>query len=191
MLSKIFPKYRLQRTREKAEIAKGDIVVDVGGEYQPEKGRFDHHQSTFSETFSDKHLVTRMSSAGLVYKHYGKLVIESMYQNLDQNTLNFVHEKVYGDFIEGVDAMDNGVPQIQGKQMYKTPTLNGRIARLRPYWNQLPKDNDELFQEAMKIMGDEFIYVVDELVNSYIPAKLEVEKAIKERYARYLMLDTM
>lgn len=29
------------------------IVVDVGGTYEPEKQRFDHHQKTFVETYSE------------------------------------------------------------------------------------------------------------------------------------------
>ena len=28
-------------------------MVDVGGTYEPEKQRFDHHQKTFTETYSE------------------------------------------------------------------------------------------------------------------------------------------
>ena len=41
------------RTRDAAEIDKATIVVDVGGTYEPEKQRFDHHQKTFTETYSE------------------------------------------------------------------------------------------------------------------------------------------
>lgn len=53
-----------------------DIVVDVGGLYDPEKWyshncficrkRFDHHQKGFYEVFNDKHK-TKLSSAGLMF----------------------------------------------------------------------------------------------------------------------------
>lgn len=32
------------RTRDPAQLAECDIVVDVGGEFDPKKHRYDHHQ---------------------------------------------------------------------------------------------------------------------------------------------------
>ena len=40
----IFPSFKLIRTRDAELIAKADIVIDVGGEYDPDTDRFDHHQ---------------------------------------------------------------------------------------------------------------------------------------------------
>jgi uncharacterized UPF0160 family protein len=62
-----FADSKLIRTRDPAVIAQADIVVDVGGEYIPEKHRYDHHQRGFTETFDAAH-VTKLSSAGLIYK---------------------------------------------------------------------------------------------------------------------------
>lgn len=45
------------RTRDLARIARADVVVDVGGEFDPERGRFDHHQKTYTGA---------RSSAGMV-----------------------------------------------------------------------------------------------------------------------------
>ena len=46
-----------------------DIIVDVGGVYDPSRHRYDHHQRGFTEVFGnggyDK---IKLSSAGLVYK---------------------------------------------------------------------------------------------------------------------------
>lgn len=57
----------LVRTRDPAVLETCDIVVDVGGQYDPERHRYDHHQREFSETYSGEHL-TKLSSAGLIYK---------------------------------------------------------------------------------------------------------------------------
>ncbi|CDR01058.1 unnamed protein product [Oncorhynchus mykiss] len=41
------PEYKdaeIVRTRDPAELAKCDIVVDVGGEFDPKKHLYDHHQ---------------------------------------------------------------------------------------------------------------------------------------------------
>jgi uncharacterized UPF0160 family protein len=50
-----------------------DILVDVGGIYDPARHRYDHHQIGFTGTLDDKH-TTKLSSAGLVYKYVTKVV---------------------------------------------------------------------------------------------------------------------
>jgi hypothetical protein len=52
-------------------VAPLDIVVDVGGEYDPARHRYDHHQRGFTEVFdagSEAFGKIKLSSAGLVYK---------------------------------------------------------------------------------------------------------------------------
>lgn len=58
------------RTRDPAKLAQCDIVVDVGGVYDPTIHRYDHHQRGFTEVFGeDKYTNIKLSSAGLVYKY--------------------------------------------------------------------------------------------------------------------------
>ncbi|HTV22787.1 MAG TPA: MYG1 family protein, partial [Polyangiaceae bacterium] len=40
------------RTRDLAVIAEVDLAVDVGGEYEPARGRFDHHQRAYQGALS-------------------------------------------------------------------------------------------------------------------------------------------
>jgi uncharacterized UPF0160 family protein len=56
-----------KRSRDPAVLATCDIVVDVGGVYDESKQLFDHHQRGFEENFGHG-FVTKLSSAGLVYK---------------------------------------------------------------------------------------------------------------------------
>lgn len=51
-----------------------DVLIDVGGEYDPATCRYDHHQRGFEEVFGHG-FVTKLSSAGLVYKHYGLEIV--------------------------------------------------------------------------------------------------------------------
>ena len=64
------------RSRAPAVLADCTVVVDVGAEYDPARLRFDHHQKTFSHSFnsldSSKKWTTKLSSAGLVYFHFGE-----------------------------------------------------------------------------------------------------------------------
>ncbi len=51
------PQAELVRTRDEARLAAADIVFDVGGVFDPERGRFDHHQHSYAGS---------LSSAGMV-----------------------------------------------------------------------------------------------------------------------------
>jgi uncharacterized UPF0160 family protein len=51
------PAAELVRTRDPARIAKADLVVDVGGVYDPARGRFDHHQNSYQGAYSSAGMV--------------------------------------------------------------------------------------------------------------------------------------
>ena len=61
----------IRRSRDTAVLDSLPIVVDVGATYNPATNRYDHHQRGFTETFSPDHPI-KLSSAGLVYKHFGQ-----------------------------------------------------------------------------------------------------------------------
>ena len=59
-------------------------------------------------------VIIKMSSAGLIYKHYGQEVIKNISKeeygkDLNDETLNKLWEKIYSRLIQEVDAIDNGV----------------------------------------------------------------------------------
>ncbi|KAJ3278580.1 hypothetical protein HK104_002210 [Borealophlyctis nickersoniae] len=102
---KLLPEYsnaEIIRTRDAAVLETASIVVDVGGEYVPERNRFDHHQREFKETFDDAHDI-KLSSAGLVYKHFGRDVISVILGWAKEDPrLEVVYQKVYDDVILAV-----------------------------------------------------------------------------------------
>ena len=64
------------RTRQEEVFDKLDIVVDVGGIYDASRHKYDHHQATFDESWTNSDTdITKLSSAGLVYRHFGKEII--------------------------------------------------------------------------------------------------------------------
>ena len=108
---KTLPTYNpssLLRTRDPALLAECHTVVDVGGEYHPAQNRYDHHQRTFTTTFPSR--PTKLSSAGLVYLHFGKPII-ALQTGLNEGSeeVDILWKKVYEDFIEALDAHDNGI----------------------------------------------------------------------------------
>lgn len=123
------------RTRDPKQIDACDIVVDVGAVYDAEKLRFDHHQASFHGTMttSKKTYQTRLSSAGLVYKHYGRRIIQQYIEDalkpsspvrgavlaltswpesrttVTEEELDVLEDALYANFVEQVDGIDNGV----------------------------------------------------------------------------------
>ena len=58
---------------------------------------------------------TKLSSAGLVYLHFGKEMLSSVTGiSLDDPAMPRLYEKVYEKFIEEIDAIDNGIDQYDG-----------------------------------------------------------------------------
>lgn len=98
----------LVRTRDPEKLAPCHTVVDVGGVYDDAAKRYDHHQREFNTTFPAHG--TKLSSAGLVYMHYGKDIISHCTGlPLDSPDCGLLYQKLYDDFIEAFDANDNGV----------------------------------------------------------------------------------
>lgn len=188
------------RTRDPKVLADCDIIVDVGGVYDPSSLRFDHHQREFADVFSKGEFNTRLSSAGLIYKHFGKDVIKAVVESLAKSSktsisitegrVESLYWKLYKDFVEGFDAVDNGVEMYprslpDGTKLvaaYKdSTTISSRVARLNPYWNEKTVDVQERFMEAVRICGQEFIERIRFLVCAWYPARELVLKGFNGR----------
>ncbi|KAL6005671.1 hypothetical protein ACLOJK_006242 [Asimina triloba] len=143
-----------------------DAVLDVGGMYDPGQERYDHHQKGFNEVFGHG-FSTKLSSAGLIYKHYGMEIIAKELQ-LDEGhqDVQRLFLAVYKSFVEAVDAVDNGINQYESDQppRYVNNTgLSSRISRLNLDWmdpDQSPERENEAFHHAMLLAGGEFLEVM-------------------------------
>ena len=56
---------------------------------------------------------TKLSSAGLTYKHYGKRIVAQLMGDLpvDHPDVQTVYLATYKNFMEAIDAIDNGMSQ--------------------------------------------------------------------------------
>jgi uncharacterized UPF0160 family protein len=108
-----------------------------------------------------------MSSAGLVYKHYGREVIRNVVQsllekyniqmNISEQDYEDIYQRIYDNFILYVDGVDNGVEAVARdvKQIYRPcGHLAQRVARLVPA-NYEKASYDERFFEAMNVCEEE------------------------------------
>jgi len=179
-----FKHAEITRTRNPDILKEMDIVVDVGAEYDPTRHRYDHHQKEFTTTLDAEHTTTKLSSAGLVYKHFGKEVLQEILGKREEEEINKLYMMVYDGFIEEIDAVDNGVscypPDILPKYKIST-TLSARVARLNPNWNDKTLVPDEQFKKAMAIAGEEMRSIVLRIGNAILPAATIVRHAIADR----------
>ena len=195
------PAYRrskVVRSRDPAVLDKLDIVIDVGGVYDHAVLRYDHHQRGYDERFDEgrkndpRGRVTKLSASGLVYRHYGKQVLQEFYPDLSGDLLDLAYLKIYDKLLEALDAIDTGVEMAPPgvAVLYRDNTgLSARISRLNPRWNEIDPTTgakpsfDERFEEAVETCGRDFLSVMAVVVESDIPARKFVEDALLQRHA--------
>lgn len=157
----VLPAFKLVRTRDKTLIENADIVIDVGGEYNPDLGRFDHHQRGGA---GERENGIPFSSFGLVWKKYGLMLC-------DNNQA--VADRVDAGLVSTIDAIDCG--HVEGVQ--QGISLSQTISMYNPTWEESP-EFDACFDEAVEFasrMLTRFIASASASVN----AKAIVAKAIE------------
>ncbi|KAI9372454.1 metal-dependent protein hydrolase [Aspergillus egyptiacus] len=194
-LLRLLPTYSqspLVRTRDPAVLATCHTVVDVGGEYEASKNRYDHHQRTFSTTFPGYN--TKLSSAGLVYMHFGQSIIaQHLSLPAEHGNVGLIYNKLYADFVEAIDANDNGV------SVYETDALKnaGVEKKFKDGGITIPSivndmnnpsteeeeklDEDGLFARASEFIGSVFLRKMKHACSSWLPARETVKQAYAGR----------
>jgi len=164
------------------------IVVDVGATYHPESLRFDHHQREFVGVMDVLGCSTKLSSAGLVYKHFGKEVIASLLEGQETRgnplLIDRFFEMIYKGFIEHIDGIDNGVCIADGLLRYVVDsTLSSRVGHLNPEWNEPQNEDDtnQRFVRALQMTSEEFVGRVRRLELHWWPARSIVQTAMLNR----------
>ncbi|KAB1216395.1 UPF0160 protein [Morella rubra] len=182
-----FSNAEIVRSRDAQVLEDLDAVLDVGGVYDPIRNRYDHHQKGFEEVFGHG-FSTKLSSAGLVYKHFGKEIIAKELQ-VDEGHPD-VHRlflAVYKSFMEAIDAIDNGINQFDTDKppRYVNNThLSSRVGRLNLDWiepDQSPEKENEAFRQAMALAGSEFFDSLRFHAKSWLPARSIVMECLAAR----------
>jgi uncharacterized UPF0160 family protein len=132
-LKQILPSFNLIRTRDLAIMAKADIVIDVGGEYDAEAGRFDHHQRGGA---GERENGIPYSSFGLIWQKYGLDICEG-----NQEVANAVD----AGLVSTIDAIDCG--HVEG--IYDGISLSQTISMFNPTWQE-DSHFDSCFDEAVE-----------------------------------------
>lgn len=189
----------LVRTRDPAVLETCHTVVDVGGVYDHSKNRYDHHQREFDAYFPGRN-ATKLSSAGLVYKHFGKdIIAQQTGLSIDSNDVGILYQKLYDGLIEAFDANDTGVSAYDTKAL-KAASVERRfedrgfsIASVVNRYNydfeedagknkeQLQQEEDKRFSEASDFVGRQFIMELKDKHRNWLPARAAVKAAFDDR----------
>lgn len=179
----LFGVERIVRTRNQDQISElneaGAYVVDVGKVFDHSKRLYDHHQLDFKDTFDDK-TAFNMSSCGLVWKHYGKQLIEGFYQKhadrivptptdvsgsgADDSPDSYpaidvddIYSRFYHGYLKAIDANDVGVDLVKkeflrSKPLNFTPFSVGSVISSLNNNVDEPDNQDNQFAKAVALM---------------------------------------
>jgi len=155
LLDKRGEKYDIVRTRDPEIIKTGDFVADVGGVYDPDKNRFDHHQEGGA---GERVNGIPYSSFGLVWEKFGESICGS------KKTANIIDKRLGYP----IDAADNGIETYGRISADMFPyVLHDITLVFRPTWKEGVGVHDKAFNEivsiAKAILEREIIRANDEM----------------------------
>lgn len=131
----------------------------------------------------------KLSSAGLIYHHFGKEVLIEILKNLgseknDEDKLNIFYEQIYRKFIKEIDGIDNGITICENPKYEINTGISSRIGKFNPEWNENQTEEKflERFMQAIDYIREEFVSIIKNLNNIWWPSRDIVADAVKNRF---------
>jgi uncharacterized UPF0160 family protein len=139
--------HRLVRTRDANIITSAYVAWDVGGLYDEETNRFDHHQRGAPVRADGM----PFSSAGLVWRRYGRQAVAVLLASGDTKALvPVIAATIDVTVVRRIDELDNGMaPEVD------TLGLASLIGDFNPSWDAPGADEvaDAAFLDAVNFAG--------------------------------------
>ena len=156
-----------------------NVLIGIGGIYDYESMKFDHHQTDFNEKWNNSDIL--LSTSGLIWRHFGKEIVEMYltansdeYDNSNNYTVETIDELtniIYFNLIAEIDANEHGI--------YSETKLN--LTNLVNCINDTSgneKKQNENFSKAVTLLGFIFDIFFKKIISSYFnfPKDLEILK---------------
>lgn len=138
LLEKKSENFEIVRTREEAIIKDADYVFDVGGVYDPDKNRFDHHQVGGAGKHESG---IEYASFGLVWKKFGRDIAGSA------EAAELIDKRL----VAPIDASDNGFDLVEKKHEIFPYMIQDLFRTMRPTWLETDKEMDKMFLKSVEI----------------------------------------
>lgn len=176
VLKHIYPDLTVRRSRDPKVIESGDFVYDVGGIYDHETKRYDHHQNG---ALKRQDGLTR-SAFGLIWLHYGK-----EYCDGDDSVWNLIDKRL----VRGIDAGDNGESRVVQDPRAPEFDISQVIELLNPIPGKPEEEADTQFSLAVGYAATLLARLV-ERARAELDAVNEIQAARAESTTpRYAVLD--
>ena len=156
---------KIIRTRDPETIKTGDIVLDVGSEYDAERNRFDHHQIGGAGKRANG---VPYASFGLIWKKFGSVIArnEAAAELVDKNLVQFI------------DAADNGEGELKPFKADVLPySVKRAIDVFNPDWRDQRPDFDNWFFQAVNFAAGVLKREIE-----FAQAILESRQALEQAY---------
>lgn len=148
ILTRLFPRARVLRTRETAAIspAQDRVIYDVGRDYDPGRAIFDHHQKNPPLRGDGQ----PYSSIGLIWQAFGLDYLRAL--QVDEAHLAQVHAEFDSAFVLPVDLMDNGALDPGKAGPLSGLTLPVLLEMLKPVFDERGREaEDAAFFRALAV----------------------------------------
>jgi uncharacterized UPF0160 family protein len=190
---------RNKQTLKQAARDPATAVIDVGGVYSPSSLQFDHHQPGCKEFYSSKHadLGVFMSSAGMVYKEFGKFFFRNIanskqelaarWSEAPDELKQFIIDRYYDIFVLPIDAGDNGIsPHVPGIRISKfriekcrdkfSPLLLQTLVGSKNAVNVASSDQDRQFTKALRLVSEVVVDTAENHLRYHLDFKKNYDK---------------
>jgi uncharacterized UPF0160 family protein len=137
-LEKLGETFEIIRTRDPEVIQSGDYVFDVGGIYDADKNRFDHHQKGGA---GKRENAIEYASFGLVWKKFGVELCGS------PTSAEIIDQKL----VAPIDAHDNGFDLVKNLYEVSPYSIQHFFYSMRPTWQEEGVTDDEMFLKCVEI----------------------------------------
>jgi uncharacterized UPF0160 family protein len=159
---------KIIRTRDEHIIKKADIAVDVGGIYNPDENKFDHHQKNGA---GKRENGIPYASFGLIWKKYGEIVCG------DNKIAEIIEKKT----VLPIDARDNGINiTVSNERGINDYMIKYVIENFNTTWQEDKRLQDEQFKKAL-YFAKEILLREIAWTKAFVRGEEETVKVIKEQ----------
>lgn len=130
--------FEIIRTRDEEIIKTGDYVFDVGGVYDEEKNRFDHHQVGGAGKGPQG---IEYSSLGLVWKKFGQEIAGGA------KPAEIIEKKLCAP----IDAWDNGLDLVKSAHAVGPYYVQNIFFAMLPTWKEADQNIDDIFLKCVEL----------------------------------------
>lgn len=178
---------RVVRTRNPAQIEQADVALDVGGVYNSDGLRYDHHQRWFTEVHEGTSV--KLAACGLIWKHFGTCLISKYHPELDLEQVKSLWQSVDETICCPVDMQDNGQNtfKVEGAEA-QALTISMMVSSFNQQDIYSPAQ-DEAFMRVVEILKEYVLNFLRAGANKLQLLK-EAEEAVRAQLgSKVLVLD--